>query len=89
MVCRFERCLDIPKMRSHMKCTADVAAKPDRRVFHSQCALRRSALATRGVFHAAQHLVEFGAVEVPAVHDDTGNLLRVGNIFERVGGKQN
>jgi len=75
-------------MRSHLKCTADVAAKPDRRVFHSQCALRRSALATRGVFHAAQHLVEFGAVKVRPFTMTPANLLRVSNVFERIGGKQ-
>jgi len=49
---------------------------PDRG-FHSQCASRRSGLAMRGGFHAAEHHVEFGAVEVLAVHDDTGDLLRV------------
>src|SRR5437762_6735568 len=58
------------------------------RVFHSQCALRRSGLTMRGGFHAAKHLVEFGAIEISAVHDDTGDLLRVGNVIERIGRKQ-
>jgi hypothetical protein len=39
-------------------------------------------------FHAAEHLVEVGAAKVTAVHDDSGDLLRVGDIFEGVGGKQ-
>ncbi len=43
----------------------------------------------RGRFHAAEHLVKFGAVKIPAVQDDRGDFLGIGNVFEGVGGKQN
>src|SRR2546422_9292132 len=49
---------------------------------------RFSRLAMRGGFHTPHHLVEIGAAKVTAVHDDRGNLLRVGNIFERIRGKK-
>jgi hypothetical protein len=45
--------------------------------------------AMRGRFHAAEHLVEFGAVEVSAIQNDACDFLRVGNVFEGIGGKQN
>jgi len=38
-------------------------------------------------FHGAEHLVELGAANVTAVHNDSRDLLCVGNIFEGVGGK--
>jgi len=44
--------------------------------------------AVRGDFYAAEHLIELGAAVIAAVNDDARDLLRVGNIFERIGGKQ-
>src|SRR6202011_1633451 len=43
----------------------------------------------RGRFHAAEYLVEFGAVKIPAVQDDRGDFLGIGNVFEGGDGKQN
>src|SRR4030088_3171038 len=40
-------------------------------------------------FHTAEYLVELSAAKVLAIHDDRGNFLRVGNVFEGVRGKQN
>jgi len=58
------------------------------RCWYLSCAVTRfSALVMRGGFDAAEHLVKIGTAKVLAVHDDSGNLLRIGNVFQGVGGK--